>query len=224
MSSDRQKLFDALSGIPDLIESRFIDIMPQEERENRFQVVLDNISDGVFSIGKDSQITTINKMALRALNHQAQHVLGKNVSALNLLDHTIVDCLEGKTFSNVKRDLITDRGRLQYFATGRPIRDSGGNIIGAVEIAKDVHEIKRLAQSVADSREIVFSDIVGHNPAITSAILFAQKIADTDSIASIRGDSGTGKELFARSIHWEKRNFVRTYTTVSMSCPFISRL
>ena len=91
MSSDRQKLFDALSGIPDLIESRFIDIMPQEERENRFQVVLDNISDGVFSIGKDSQITTINKMALRALNHQAQHVLGKNVSALNLLDHTIVD-------------------------------------------------------------------------------------------------------------------------------------
>ena len=200
-SSDRQKLFDALSGIPDLIESRFIDIMPQEERENRFQVVLDNISDGVFSIGKDSQITTINKMALRALNHQARDVLGKNVSALNLPDHTIVDCLEGKTFSNVKRDLITDRGRLQYFATGRPIRDSGGDIIGAVEIAKDVHEIKRLAQSVADSREIVFSDIVGHNPAITSAILFAQKIADTDSIVSIRGDSGTGKELFARSIH-----------------------
>jgi TyrR family helix-turn-helix protein/PAS domain S-box-containing protein len=199
--SDKQKLFDALSRIPDLIESRFIDIMPQEERENRFQVVLDNISDGVFSIGKDSQVTTINKMALRALNHQAQDVLGKNVRSLNLPDYNIVDCLEGKTFSNVKRDLITDRGRLQYFATGRPIRDSGGDIIGAVEIAKDVHEIKRLAQSVADSREIVFSDIVGHNPAITSAILFAQKIADTDSIVSIRGDSGTGKELFARSIH-----------------------
>ena len=39
--------------IPDLIEIRFIETLPQEERENRFQVVLDNISDGVVAIGKN---------------------------------------------------------------------------------------------------------------------------------------------------------------------------
>jgi TyrR family helix-turn-helix protein/PAS domain S-box-containing protein len=199
--SDKQKIFEILCRIPDLLESRVIDILPQEERENRFQVVLDNISDGVVSIGRDGQVTTINRMALRALNRQAQEVLGNNVRSLNLPDHTILDCLQGNAFSNVKKDLITEKGRFQYFATGRPIRDSEGQVIGAVEIAKDVQEIKKLARSFTDPGEVVFSDIVGHHPAITSAILFAQKIADTDSIISIRGESGTGKELFAHSIH-----------------------
>jgi transcriptional regulator of aroF, aroG, tyrA and aromatic amino acid transport len=198
---DKQALFEILGCIPDLLERRSIDTLPQEERENRFRVVLDNISDGVVSIDKEGQVNTINRMALRALNRQAQEVLGHNVMSLNLPDHTILDCLKGRTFNNIKKDLITEKGRLQYFATGRPIRDSEGHVIGAVEIAKDVQEIKKLAQSFAEPGEIVFSDIVGRNPSITAAILFAQKIAETDSIISIRGDSGTGKELFARSIH-----------------------
>jgi transcriptional regulator of aroF, aroG, tyrA and aromatic amino acid transport len=199
--SDRRKIFEILSQIPDLVESRLIDHLPHEERENRFRVVLDNINDGVVSIGKNGQVTTINKMALSALDRQLEEVLGRDVRTLNLPDHTILDCLQGKSFNNVKKDLITQKGRVQYFATGRPIRNSEGDVIGAVEIAKNVSEIKKLAQSFTDSGEIVFSDIIGRNPTITSAILFAQKIAVTDSIITIRGDSGTGKELFARSIH-----------------------
>ena len=102
-SSHRQEMFAILGRIPDLIESRFIDTLPQEERENRFRVVLDNIRDGVVSIGKDGRVTTINKIALEALNQHAQEVLGINVKTLNLPDHTILECLQGKTFNNVKK-------------------------------------------------------------------------------------------------------------------------
>jgi PAS domain S-box-containing protein len=194
-------IFDILGRVPDLTDRRLIDTLPQEERENRFRVVLDNISDGVVSIGKDGRVTTINRMALRALNRQGQDVLGRDIRSLDLPDHAILDCLQGKAFNNVKKDLITEKGRFQYFATGRPIRDYDGQVIGAVEIAKDVQEIKKLARSFSEPGEIVFGDIIGRHPAITSAILFAQKIASTDSIISILGDSGTGKELFARAIH-----------------------
>jgi PAS domain S-box-containing protein len=196
-----QDILAILGRIPDLIDCRFIDTLPQEERENRFRVVLDNMSDGVVSIGKDGRVTTINRMALRALNRQGQDVVGRDIRSLNIPDPTILDCLAGKAFNNVKKDLITEKGRFQFFATGRPIRDGEGQVIGAVEIAKDVQEIKKLAQSFADPGDIVFGDIIGRHPAIVAAILFAQKIAATDSIVAIRGDSGTGKELFARAIH-----------------------
>jgi transcriptional regulator of aroF, aroG, tyrA and aromatic amino acid transport len=199
--SHRQEMFAILGRIPDLIESRFIDTLPQEERENRFRVVLDNISDGVVSIGKDGRVTTINKIALEALNQHKQEVVGSNVRTLNLPDHTILECLQGKTFNNVKKDFITETGRFQYLATSRPIKDSAGHIIGAVEIAKDVQEIKKLSQSITTPGNIVFSDIIGQHPSILAAITFARKIAGTNSIVSIRGDSGTGKELFARAIH-----------------------
>ena len=200
-NSKHREILERLGRIPDLIESRLIDTLPQEERENRFRVVLDNISDGVVSIGKDGQVTTINKIALEALNWKAQEVLGSNVRTLNLPDHTILECLQGKTFNNAKKDLITEKGRFQYLATSRPIKDSAGHIIGAVEIAKDVQEIKKLAQSITTSGNIVFSDIIGRHPSVLAAITFAKKIAETDSIISIRGASGTGKELFARAIH-----------------------
>jgi PAS domain S-box-containing protein/TyrR family helix-turn-helix protein len=199
--SHRQEMFAILGRIPDLIESRFIDTLPQEERENRFRVVLDNIRDGVVSIGKDGRVTTINKIALEALNKHKQEVVGRNVKTLNLPDHTILECLQGKTFNNVKKDFITETGRFQYLATSRPIKDSEGRIIGAVEIAKDVQEIKKLSQSITTPGNIVFSDIIGRHPSILAAITFARKIAGTNSIISIRGDSGTGKELFARAIH-----------------------
>jgi transcriptional regulator with PAS, ATPase and Fis domain len=64
-----------------------------------------------------------------------------------------------------------------------------------------VKEIEDLAQAVSKHSQFSFSDIIGKSQGIKEAIAFAQKIADTDSIVSIRGESGTGKELFARAIY-----------------------
>jgi transcriptional regulator with PAS, ATPase and Fis domain len=128
-------------------------------------------------------------------------MIGKGIKDLNIPDDIILDCLEGKKFNNVKKDLITEKGRLQYFVTGRPIKDSAGRIIGAVEIGRDVHEIKMLAQSISMPARITFNDFIGESRAIKDALAFAQKIARTDSIISIRGESGTGKELLAHAIH-----------------------
>ena len=200
-TTGRHELFEVLGNISDLLEIRFIDTLPKEERENRFRVVLDNISDGVLSIDHKGNITTINQMARVATNTMNQSVLGQNIKTLQLPDYSLLECLKGKKYSNVRKNLITATGRYEYLATGRPIRDSERKIIGAVAIAKGVKEIKALARSIADPDQITFSDIVGQTPAVIEAIAFAQKIASTDAIISLRGTSGTGKELFARAIH-----------------------
>jgi TyrR family helix-turn-helix protein/PAS domain S-box-containing protein len=196
-----EEIIEILANVADLIQIRLINTLPQEERENRFQVVLDNISDGVVSIDRKGNVKTINRVARQALGCGDGGVVGLTVQDLNLPDFQILKCLEGKKFSNVKKDLITATGRYHYFSTGRPIRDAKGRIIGAVEIARDMQEIKKLAQSISDPVKIGFSDIIGRHPTIAAAVAFARKIAGTDMVVSIRGDSGTGKELFARAIH-----------------------
>lgn len=201
----KEEIFRILGGIPDLFEIRFITTMPHEERENQIRVVLDNVSDGVISIDTAGRITTINRIARKVFDCDHREMIGKSVKNLNLPDETILECLEGKKFNNIKKDLITEKGRLQYFVTGRPIKDSIGRIIGAVEIGKDVREIRLLAQSLSMPARITFNDFIGECPAITDALAFAQKIAATDSIVSIRGDSGTGKELLAQAIHTASR-------------------
>lgn len=196
-----EEIIETLTNIADLIQIRLIDTLPNEERENRIRVVLDNISDGVISIDRKGKITTINRVARQALGCGDSGVVGSSMKDFNLPDFQILECLEGKKFSNVKKDLTTTTGRYHYFATSRPIRDAKGQIIGAVEIAKDMQEIKKLAKSISEPDKIEFSDIIGCHPSIEAAVAFARKIAGTDTVVSIRGDSGTGKELFARAIH-----------------------
>jgi transcriptional regulator of aroF, aroG, tyrA and aromatic amino acid transport len=198
-------IFEVLGKIPGLSEIRVIETLPQEERENRFRVVLDNISDGVVAIDRDGKITIINRVALDALRCESSAVIGQDVACLKLPDYSILDCLKGKDFSNIKQNLITETDRYQYFTSGRPIRDSSGHIIGAVEIAKDMQAIKKLAKTISEPSHISFSDIIGNHPSIKAAISFAQKVAATDAIVSIRGASGTGKELFAQAIHTASR-------------------
>ncbi len=202
---DKQALFDTLERVDTLIDLRFINTLPQEVRANRFKVVLDNISDGVVSIDQNGCITTINRVAQRVLGCDSKKMIGRSIHELKLPDLTILECLNGRRFSRVKQNLITSTGRYHYFATGRPIRDSGNRIVGAVQIAKDMQEIKRLAQSISEPGRVSFSDIVGRNNRISEAIMVAEKIADTDAVISIRGESGTGKELFARAIHTASR-------------------
>lgn len=200
-SFSKERLTAILSDVSGLFLLRFIDILPQKERENRFRVVLDNISDGVISIDKDGCITTINKVARRALSCEGQNVVGQNVKNIDLPDHKILECLDGRKFNNIKKSIIKGKERFQYIATGQPIIDDDDNIIGAVEIAKDMQEIKEMVRSISEPETVGFGDIIGAHPVILAAISFSQRIATSESIVSIRGDSGTGKELFARAIH-----------------------
>jgi transcriptional regulator with GAF, ATPase, and Fis domain len=51
------------------------------------------------------------------------------------------------------------------------------------------------------SRENHFPDIVGDSPALRAALRQVQEVAATKSTVLLRGETGTGKELFARAIH-----------------------
>ncbi len=61
------------------------------------------------------------------------------------------------------------------------------------------------AENVLLKREIAraydFSSVIGESPALTSIISDARKIANTKSNVLLLGETGTGKELFARVVH-----------------------
>ena len=50
-----------------------------------------------------------------------------------------------------------------------------------------------------------FESIVGKSAALRNVLETVEKVADTDSTVLITGDSGTGKELVARALHYNSR-------------------
>jgi len=86
-------------------------------------------------------------------------------------------------------------------------------------------ENKRLKEENRSLREQLFdrfnfSNIIGENLKILKVFEQVRKVAATDSTILIQGDSGTGKELFAKAIHAYSRRAARQF--VAFDCSTIS--
>ena len=95
---------------------------------------------------------------------------------------------------------------------------SDGKIIAAIEVASDVtalrdmsdtiHNLRRSAEGGSRGKarggvkKYTFDDLVGENPLFTAAVEKARKAATNNASVFIYGETGTGKELFAQSIHY----------------------
>jgi formate hydrogenlyase transcriptional activator len=67
----------------------------------------------------------------------------------------------------------------------------------------------------------MFEEIVGASPALKAVLTKVAKVAPTDSIVLITGETGTGKELIARAIHKRSRRTARAF--VSVNCAAVPR-
>jgi DNA-binding NtrC family response regulator len=75
-------------------------------------------------------------------------------------------------------------------------------------------ECARLADEVEALKTGVVS-IVGKSEALARALELARKVAPTDSTVLIRGESGTGKDLFARAIHFGSKRAAGPWVKVN---------
>jgi len=199
---DQELFFASLKKISGWRETRIIHNLPHEKRERGYEVVLDSVSDGIISIDENGVLTTVNQFAKEILGiGNTVNVVGKNINELCFPDTDLQDSIKRKTIIRNTKNIITEKGRFQFFSCCKPIKDSKDSVVGAVAIMKSVKEIEDLAQAVSQPSQISFNDIIGKSRDIKEAISLAQKIAETDAIVSVRGESGTGKELFVRAIH-----------------------
>ena len=61
--------------------------------------------------------------------------------------------------------------------------------------------LERFRPGESDDRDRQFDHIVGSSPALESALEEVERVAPTDSTVLVLGETGTGKELIARTIH-----------------------
>lgn len=145
---------------------------------------------------------------------EAEHPLVV-VQDVNLPDGSGIDALhEYKTrqpqavvvmiTGNVQLDdtIAALRGGAHDFIT-KPIRlgELQVTIRNGIETSKLRREIVRLRRE--QKNQAGFDQIIGHSPAMTEMILLARKVAASEaSSVLLQGESGTGKDVVAKAIHY----------------------
>jgi two-component system, NtrC family, response regulator len=90
-------------------------------------------------------------------------------------------------------------GAFDYLTKG----DSDDQLLVVIERAIDKAKLKKRIDDLETKLKTRYSfdQIFGTSHVINEAIRFAKKVAPEDSTVLIEGETGTGKELFAQSIH-----------------------
>ncbi len=101
--------------------------------------------------------------------------------------------------------------------TIEPLFDEGGSVIGITGAAMDIARLREIADRLQDAKdkltqeksyleaeiqtELGFEEIIGQSPALREVLKNVRIVAPTDSTVLLLGETGTGKELVARSVH-----------------------
>jgi formate hydrogenlyase transcriptional activator len=73
----------------------------------------------------------------------------------------------------------------------------------------------RAASAGDDEDDGDFKDIIGNSPALRTALRRVLEVAPTDASVVLIGETGTGKELFARAVHERSRRRGRPFVRVN---------
>lgn len=199
----KNKLADWFRGLEGVREVKEIKNLPQEKREEKFRILIEGISDGIISVDDTGIVSTINRVACSILELRPEAVIGNDIREVLPGDNVLLECLAKKIPVRQRKSEVTSRGKVEFFASAKPVTGTDGRFFGAVLIMKDLKEVRDMVEAVKNPIQVTFDDIIGNSPALENLKLLAVKIAKTDSIVAIRGQSGTGKELLARAIHFE---------------------
>jgi PAS domain S-box-containing protein len=136
----------------------------------------------------------------------------------------------GSAFELELRVLSSDGSYRWLLARYNPVRDDNGRIKSWYVACTDIEDRKRAEErlrqeNLALREEIdqasMFEEIVGSSPALQTVLSSISKVAPSNSTVLITGETGTGKELFARSIHRRSNRSAGPF--ISVNCAAIPR-
>ncbi|MDU2064464.1 MAG: sigma 54-interacting transcriptional regulator [Sporomusaceae bacterium] len=179
------------------VNKRFRDLFV---KNTELDTVINLSHEGILVVNKQREITLSNQALLRILDFP-QDLAGRDLAAV----------FDGELFTLLCRDSQADQVtsyRGKSLVITRKAMKYCGEVIGVCYVFQEITHIKRLEETLGRqlskkglTAKYCFTDIFTHSPAMQECIARARKFAASDLTVLITGDTGTGKELLAQSIH-----------------------
>jgi transcriptional regulator with PAS, ATPase and Fis domain len=175
----------------------------EKERTQQFQVLVDYSMEGIIGVDRENMIRVFNPSAAKILRLSTAATIGRDIREI-LPEHYIVGCLQhGKEYLGD----ILHINQVNILLNIAPIKVAN-EITGAIVTFQEASRIVEMEEKIRKelySKGLVaqyrFEQILGISAEITEVKRIAQEFSAIDATVLISGASGTGKELFAQSMH-----------------------
>lgn len=202
---DAVQLIYREQALQDAVEKtrEILSLMDKEIRQReRLNAVIDVIPEGLIETDAQGTIGMCNRRALEMLGLPRDQVLGGNVCRL-LGDPSWEMVYKHNA---IQVDTLFSYRRNSFFSTRQPIQE-GGNVIGSVGTLQEATKIQgmeskfRLQKSRGLVARYTFDDIICESAIMREIVERTKIYTQCDTTILLEGETGTGKEIFAQSIH-----------------------
>lgn len=183
-----------------------------------FHAILDALPNGIFISDVSGKTLYVNRMYEQITGLKQENIQGKNVRTLvtegifdRILNPEIV--ASGKPSSHIQS--LADGKKLAL--TGFPVFDSNGILCLVVTIARDITMITHLNEQLEEQRNLIDqineqmaylaeeknrkNDIIFQSTAMKDVQRFLKNVSRSNATLLITGETGVGKDVFARYTH-----------------------
>jgi len=185
-----------------------------------YKKVLMAVEDGIQIVDAKGRFIFCNAIHAEMDGFNSEDMVGKYLLDLYSQEQSpLLTCLKtGKTLNNVYCEYTTQSGKKNAaVVTVFPLYKDN-ELLGAASIVKDYTSFKLMLEKSLelmttigsradypgkkqDEKRGPFDKIVGVNRQLVECVALAEKAANIESPVFIFGETGTGKEIFAQSIH-----------------------
>ena len=176
------------------------------------EIILESISDGVFTVDHTWRIMSFNRAAEEITGTPRSEAVGRYCWEVFRSNMCEGDCAlkrtmkEGKSFVSSSTSIINNRRRhIPITVSTSVLKNSKGEVLGGVETFRDHSLVEELRRELSGGFEP--GDMVSRSRAMKTLLMILPQVAESDSTVLIEGETGTGKELMARALHnlsWRK--------------------
>lgn len=171
-----------------------------QEIEQRFQAVFNTVPDLIYIKDEDLRITHVNPAMKELFGMEESELIGSRAEdlygkkAAEAIEKWDLRALDGESVQQEHTREVN--GVTHTFLDLRvPLPDAEGEIIGVCCVSRDITEWTRAV------RPAVGPEIPYPSEAMQGVLKQARKIAGTDGLVLLLGESGSGKDYLAKWIH-----------------------
>ncbi len=167
--------------------------------------LLDEIPMGIMVLDRDRRILVMNPTVEVLTGYRRDEVLGLPCHDVLRSNFCPRQCpardaaKDGKPVSQEGNIINHNRQKISVRMTSAPIRNASGDIVGFIETLEDTRPLHQLDKEL--KKTFGFGPLLGRSAKMEEVFKILPVVAHTDSSVLITGETGTGKDVLAESIH-----------------------